>query len=107
MKANIHPNYNPAVPVTCACGNSFTTGSTLPLIKVELCSACHPFFTGEVKYVDLAGRVDRFTAKLEQAKSLTPRANKPKAVKKIEAPVMSLKDMLNKAKKNIVKADQQ
>lgn len=65
MKAQIHPTWYPECKVVCACGNTFTTGATVPEIKVEVCSACHPFFTGQMKYVDTAGRVDRF--KLRQA----------------------------------------
>jgi len=59
MKTNIHPEYMEA-KVTCSCGNTFTTGSTKPVLKVELCSKCHPFFTGERRLVDTAGRVERF-----------------------------------------------
>jgi large subunit ribosomal protein L31 len=59
MKPGIHPQYVPA-QVICACGNIFTTGSTVEELHVEICSACHPFFTGKQKLVDTAGRVDRF-----------------------------------------------
>lgn len=59
MKADIHPNYQ-VTTVHCACGNSFQTRSTQPEISVEICSACHPFFTGKQKLVDTAGRVERF-----------------------------------------------
>lgn len=59
MKANIHPQYIEAT-VTCACGNKFTTRSTKPNLHVELCSNCHPYFTGEQRIVDTAGRVERF-----------------------------------------------
>jgi len=59
MKDKIHPKYMEA-KVVCACGNTFTTGSTKPLLKVEVCSKCHPFFTGEQRIVDTAGRVERF-----------------------------------------------
>jgi large subunit ribosomal protein L31 len=59
MKAKIHPEYVEA-KVTCACGNSFATKSTKPSLHVEVCSNCHPFFTGEQRIVDTAGRVDRF-----------------------------------------------
>jgi len=59
MKEKIHPKYVQAT-VTCACGNSFTTGSTKPVLKVEVCSKCHPFFTGEQRIMDTAGRVERF-----------------------------------------------
>ncbi|MEX0911861.1 MAG: 50S ribosomal protein L31 [Gemmatimonadota bacterium] len=59
MKAGIHPNYQPST-VHCACGNTLETRSTQPSIQVEICSACHPFFTGKQKLVDTAGRVERF-----------------------------------------------
>ena len=59
MKEGIHPNYNEAV-VKCACGEAFTTGSVKKEIKVEICSKCHPFFTGKQKLIDTGGRVDRF-----------------------------------------------
>lgn len=59
MKADIHPVYHPEAVVTCSCGNTFTTGATKPQIKVEICSVCHPFFTGEQRIVDTEGRVER------------------------------------------------
>jgi large subunit ribosomal protein L31 len=59
MKAGIHPSYK-TTTVRCACGNTFETRSTQPSIQVEICSACHPFFTGKQKLVDTAGRVERF-----------------------------------------------
>ena len=68
MKAQIHPKWYPDATVVCACGNSFTTGATVPKIEVEVCSACHPFYTGQMKYVDTAGRVDSFKAKQAKAK---------------------------------------
>jgi large subunit ribosomal protein L31 len=66
MKDNIHPNYQKA-KVTCSCGNTFEVGSTVSEINVEICSACHPFFTGKEKLVDTAGRVDKFRARQEAA----------------------------------------
>ena len=59
MKTEIHPAYYPEAVVTCSCGNSFTIGATKPQIKVEICSVCHPFFTGEQRIVDTEGRVER------------------------------------------------
>lgn len=59
MKPAIHPNYQTA-KVICACGNEFETGSTKAELRVEICSACHPFYTGKQKFVDAGGRVDRF-----------------------------------------------
>ena len=60
MKIGIHPQYYPEAKVSCVCGNTFTTGSTKPEIRVEICSKCHPFFTGKQKLVDSAGRVEKF-----------------------------------------------
>jgi large subunit ribosomal protein L31 len=62
MKEGIHPKYNKSI-VKCACGNTFETGSIKEELKVEICSACHPFFTGKQKLVDTGGRVDRFKKK--------------------------------------------
>jgi large subunit ribosomal protein L31 len=62
MKKDIHPKYEEAT-VTCGCGNKFTTRSTKKNISVEICSACHPFFTGKMKYVDTTGRVEKFQKK--------------------------------------------
>jgi len=62
MKAKIHPSYKTCT-VRCACGNTFTTRSTAEKIAVDICAACHPFFTGKQKFVDTAGRVERFSKK--------------------------------------------
>ena len=62
MKKGIHPEYKMAT-ATCACGNVMTVGSTREVIKIEICSSCHPFFTGKQKLVDTAGRIDRFRRK--------------------------------------------
>jgi large subunit ribosomal protein L31 len=86
MKAGIHPKYYDNCRVTCACGNTFTVGSTLPEIKVEICSKCHPFFTGEMKYVDTLGRVERFKQKQTKAIGKTYLKKKQrKLLKKAEA----------------------
>ncbi len=79
MKAEIHPEYI-ICKVTCACGNKFVTRSTKPEIKVDICSACHPFFTGSQKFVDTAGRVDKFRkryAKSAEAKAEAEAEAKP------------------------------
>ncbi|MFA6098286.1 MAG: 50S ribosomal protein L31 [Patescibacteria group bacterium] len=60
MKKEIHPKYYPKAKVVCACGNTYTVGSTLPEIRTEICSMCHPFFTGKQKLLDDRGRVERF-----------------------------------------------
>ena len=68
MKDKIHPKYFPDAKVTCSCGNTFTTGSTRQTLRVELCNKCHPFFTGEQKIIDTAGRVERFNKKYKREK---------------------------------------
>ena len=62
MKEGIHPKYV-ETKVTCGCGNSFVTKSTKPELKVDICNACHPFYTGRLKYVDTAGRIEKFRTK--------------------------------------------
>jgi large subunit ribosomal protein L31 len=78
MKQNIHPQYYPDAVARCACGNTWTTGSTVPEIRTDVCSACHPFFTGEQRIVDSEGRVDRFYRRLEQVRAMQEKAE-PKA----------------------------
>lgn len=65
MKTAIHPKYNTDVKVTCSCGNSFVTGSTIEAIDTEICSNCHPFYTGKQKILDTTGNVDRFKKRME------------------------------------------
>jgi large subunit ribosomal protein L31 len=67
MKKDIHPKYFEKTKISCSCGNSFEVGSTQEEIQVEICSACHPFYTGSQKLLDVAGRVDKFKARLEKA----------------------------------------
>ena len=66
MKEKIHPKYYPQATVICACGNTWKTGATVELIHTDVCSQCHPFFTGEQRIVDTAGQVDRFMRRLEK-----------------------------------------
>lgn len=68
MKPGIHPNYVEAT-VTCSCGNVFTTRSTRPQLRTDLCSVCHPFYTGEQRIVDTAGQVERFTRRMQNAQA--------------------------------------
>lgn len=63
MKKDIHPAYYPEAKVICACGNTFTTGSTKEELRVEICSECHPFYTGKQKFTERGGRVERFKKK--------------------------------------------
>ncbi len=69
MKANTHPQWNHQCVVTCACGNTFTTGSNRDEMHVDICNKCHPFFTGEMKFVDRQGRVDKFMKKMQAAQA--------------------------------------
>lgn len=86
MKENIHPTYYPDAKIKCACGNTFTTGSTEKEIQVEICSACHPFYTGKQKLVDTARRVDKFKKRLEkkEAAAKTRKGKKIKRAKRAE-----------------------
>lgn len=70
MKKEIHPEYFPEARVVCGCGNTFVTGATKQLIKTDICSACHPFFTGEQRIVDTAGQVERYMRRLEKREEM-------------------------------------
>ncbi len=70
MKSGIHPKYYPNAKVVCACGNVFYTGSTQPELRVDICSQCHPFYTGEQRIVDTAGQVERFMRRLERREEI-------------------------------------
>ena len=76
MKANLHPTYHKNVTITCACGNQFQTGSTVEDIHVELCSACHPFYTGKQKLIDTSRRIEKFQ---EKAMKIVSKATGKKA----------------------------
>ena len=109
MKKNIHPNWHHTATVTCACGNSFKTGSTSTELTVDICSACHPFFTGEMKFVDRQGRVDKFRQKMAAAQKI--KAKQSKKGKKItdekdEEP-QSYKQLLQQQKQAIKQVAQQ
>ncbi|OGM75256.1 50S ribosomal protein L31 [Candidatus Woesebacteria bacterium RIFOXYB1_FULL_38_16] len=87
MQTKIHPKWYEDAEVKCACGNIFTVGATQPSYEVDVCSACHPFFTGQMKFVDTAGRVDAFRARKERAmKTVLSKAErrKIKRVKKFQ-----------------------
>jgi large subunit ribosomal protein L31 len=73
MKQEIHPEYNSVAKVNCSCGNSWVTGSTKAEINVNICSACHPFYTGEQRIIDSVGRVERFVKRLESRQSAAAR----------------------------------
>ena len=87
MQTQIHPKWYPEARVTCACGNSFVAGATVPELKVEVCYNCHPFYTGQMKYVDTAGRVEAFkTRQMGAVKKVVSKSEKRriKHMKKIE-----------------------
>lgn len=70
MKKEIHPKYYPEAKVKCACGNTFTVGSTKPMIETEICSQCHPFYTGKEKIVETVGQVQKFRERMAKKKKL-------------------------------------
>lgn len=85
MKQKIHPKYNDEIKVTCVCGNDFTTGSTDKALDIEVCSACHPFYTGKQKFVGAAGRVDKFRQRVKAAEEKGQKESKKKADKNEKA----------------------
>ncbi len=92
MKAKIHPKYYKNATITCACGNVFKVGSTVEKIEIEICSACHPFYTGKKKLVDSAGQVDRFQKKMEMAKKMQAEKEAKKKAKESKAKKSSNKN---------------
>lgn len=105
MKAAIHPQWYPNAKIACACGNTFTAGSTQEEIRVEVCSACHPFFTGQMRYVDTAGRVDKFKEKQENAYKLEGLSKKERRAAKRKQKVedeMSRPTSLEEVRKTVV-----
>lgn len=84
MKADIHPTWYPQARVTCACGNTFTVGATVPEINVEVCYNCHPYYTGQMKYVDTAGRVEAFKTKQARATKLVVSKTEKRRLKRLK-----------------------
>ena len=76
MKTDIHPDFYNST-VTCSCGNVFNTGATKPTLRIEVCSKCHPFYTGKLKYVDSAGRIEKFKKKFAGTYASLKRGGKP------------------------------
>ncbi len=89
VKPKIHPTWYPEARVHCACGNVFTTGSTLKEISVEICSACHPLFTGQQKLIDTAGRVDKFNQRAAAAEQKKAEAAARKAARESKSSATS------------------
>lgn len=98
MKKDIHPPYYPEAKVACACGNTLTTGSTKPELRVEICHKCHPFFTGQERFVDIEGRVEKFEKKRKAAEIRAKKKKKAEEEKEKEREVRprSLKELLEK-----------
>ena len=91
MKKDIHPTYYPNAQVICACGNTWTTGSTKEVIRTDVCSKCHPFFTGEQRIVDTEGQVDRFYKKLQVRQDFMAQAEaRASARTSLERPIAEL-----------------
>ncbi|MBI2032260.1 MAG: 50S ribosomal protein L31 [Candidatus Levybacteria bacterium] len=96
MKAQIHPQYFENAQVICVCGNKFTVGSTQEVIHVELCNNCHPFYTGEQKFVDSASRIQKFQNKQKTAEEyISKKIKKQQELKKKEEGPKTLREMLS------------
>lgn len=106
MKQTIHPAYYHDAVVTCSCGNTFTTGSTKKEIHVELCSNCHPFFTGEMKFIDTMGRVEKFQARQAHATKLKETRRAKKVLKKRETRPETLREMMLREQRKLQKTSQ-
>lgn len=105
MKEKIHPTYYPDTLVVCACGNTWTTGSTIKEIRTEICSNCHPFYTGEQRIVDTEGQVDRFYKKLQARQEYIDEAEAREAAKvSPERPIAEL-ELGTRATASLAKAD--
>ena len=103
MKKEIHPTYYHSAKVICACGNTFTASSTQKEIKTELCSACHPFYTGKQKLVDSARRVEKFKAKITAQKEVAKSRKGKKVKRAAQAKVRAKKEVKVKANSGIKK----
>lgn len=102
MKKDIHPEYYSNTKVICACSNSFITGSTQKEIKTDLCSVCHPFFTGKQKLVDTARRVEKFEARIKAQKEIAP-TKKGKKVKRAAKKAAKIEKEIKVEKKSTKK----
>lgn len=96
MKAKTHPQFYPDALVTCSCGNRYTTGSTRQTIQVDVCSKCHPLYTGEHRFVDTKGKVEKFRKKMEVAQEMRKQLaqKKTKKQEKSEKTTKSLRELL-------------
>ncbi|MBS2024976.1 MAG: 50S ribosomal protein L31 [Deltaproteobacteria bacterium] len=103
MRSDIHPAY-PATKITCACGNTWETRSTAGELHLDICSQCHPFFTGKQKLMDTAGRIDRFNKKYAKVPAAPAKAEKAAEAPKAAAPAAPKKEKAPKAEKAAPKA---
>lgn len=104
MKKGIHPKWNHQAKVTCACGNTFETGSAEDEIRVDICYACHPFYTGSMKFLDTQGRVEKFMKRRADAAS-NDKKKKNQKQDASKAETLSLKEMLSQEKAKLVAAE--
>ena len=98
MRAAIHPQYFDDAKVVCSCGNRFTVGSTRPEIHVELCDNCHPFYTGQARFVDAASRIERFVIKQQAASKVVKKKREEKKPEEEVGP-QTLREMLQSLKR--------
>ena len=102
MKADLHPQWYADATVSCQCGNTWITGATVPEIRTEICSACHPFYTGEQRIVDTEGRVEKFMSRLQQRDRIRDqRVSDQAALTPMDLPIEELE--LSKRHVNILK----
>ncbi|OJI06255.1 50S ribosomal protein L31 [bacterium CG10_46_32] len=101
MKQDIHPTYFPEAKATCACGNTLTAGGTLKEIHTEICSNCHPFYTGKQNLIDTAGRVERFQTMVKKTADLKVRGKKKKTDTKTDESPLDNQKKLEKIKANL------
>lgn len=92
MRKGIHPTWYPEARVICACGNTWTVGASLPELRTDVCSNCHPFFTGEQRIVDTEGQVDRFIKRLEKRQETVVDTTKKKKTRKEKQAIVELVD---------------
>ncbi|MFZ5376778.1 MAG: 50S ribosomal protein L31 [Patescibacteria group bacterium] len=101
MKQGIHPNWNHNCVVTCGCGNTFVTGGSTDSMQIDICSACHPFFTGEMRFVDRQGRVDKFMQKMKAAQSKQTDLKNKKSKKTSQGPQKSYQEILREQRAQV------
>lgn len=91
MKPDIHPKYHADAIVTCVCGNVMKVGSTKEKMEIEICDKCHPFYTGQEKLIDIAGRVEKFKARRAQATAALKKEKRPRIKKTVKKTVKTVK----------------